>query len=514
MISPEALAGYLLEEALVSLLRRNGYRLLQSVTDDPDALSMGGHGLLVRGRGANHQADALGDLLMPAPFSLPVRLFVEAKNRTARVDLRDVRNAHGVIHDVNEYYSSEHAVDYVQPLRRHQYRYSLFSTSGFKTSAQAYALAQQISLVDLSGPAFKQLREAVEAATAVVHHEGAVLQLDSFPVAEVRRAIRAALAERDGVGDLPPPSTSGVLDPSFLMRWAAWFAAQLGAGSAGEGLLLGFPRAPFVLALIPDSMEAFEAYVAEYGPDLRVQIGFDDPDGVSGDWAITPAGDPSGFRLRFGLPGVLEQWLLLAQKTDIERADVNATELLSDISLFVEDRLIRLIFAPVLSPEGPASSCALSDVATTASDDSYLRRTLRAAPRTPHDVSPDAPVTIAFAREQDLRDWSVESVRALMLRLDQANWRQAEVIREAARRGGELDRDSVYELARFRPDRTLRGFTKPVRRIAGELMAEGLVSLTAPDPLAARYDHGPRASHFTVPQSVIASLRAMGPGDI
>ncbi|GAA1719140.1 hypothetical protein GCM10009745_80100 [Kribbella yunnanensis] len=79
MISGAALGGYLLEEALANLLRRNGYRLLQQVSDDPQALRKAGHGLLVRGRGADHQADALGDLIVPAPFSLPVRLFVEGK---------------------------------------------------------------------------------------------------------------------------------------------------------------------------------------------------------------------------------------------------------------------------------------------------------------------------------------------------------------------------------------------------------------------------------------------------
>ncbi|WP_133784631.1 hypothetical protein [Kribbella sp. VKM Ac-2571] len=35
--------------------------------------------------------------------SLPVRLFVERKNRRSAVDLRDVRNAHGIVHDVNEH---------------------------------------------------------------------------------------------------------------------------------------------------------------------------------------------------------------------------------------------------------------------------------------------------------------------------------------------------------------------------------------------------------------------------
>jgi hypothetical protein len=152
LIKVEALAGYLLEEALAQLLRHNGYRLLSTADEDPFALREAGHGLLVRGRGADHQADALGELLMPSPFSLPVRLFVEGKNRGAKVSLAEVRNAHGTISDVNEHYSSQLAGAKSRPQRRYQYRYALFSAKGFKADAQGYALAQQISLIDLGRP--------------------------------------------------------------------------------------------------------------------------------------------------------------------------------------------------------------------------------------------------------------------------------------------------------------------------------------------------------------------------
>jgi hypothetical protein len=168
LISADALAGYLLEEAIAFLLSSNGYRLLQDSDADEQALRQAGHGLLVRGRGADHQADVLGDLLMPTPFSLPVRLFVEAKNRGSKVGLAEVRNAHGVIDDVNQQYSTELSTSYRHPLRRYQYRYALFSAAGFKKEAQSYALAQQISLVDLSGPAFEPLIATVEKAARLV----------------------------------------------------------------------------------------------------------------------------------------------------------------------------------------------------------------------------------------------------------------------------------------------------------------------------------------------------------
>src|SRR5262245_57113064 len=163
MIALEALCGYILEELLAKLLSTSGYRLLVSPHQDPDALMQDKHGLVVRGRGANHQADALGELVLPTPFSLPIRLFVEAKYRRRNpVGLPEVRNAHGVIHDINEQYASASAWGRAVPMRRYQYQYALFSTTGFARDAQQYALAQQISLVDLSGPVFADLRSAAQ----------------------------------------------------------------------------------------------------------------------------------------------------------------------------------------------------------------------------------------------------------------------------------------------------------------------------------------------------------------
>lgn len=128
----------------------------------PDALRDSGRGLLVRGRGAEHQADALGDLLLPSPFSLPIRLFVEAKNRGTKAQLRDVRNAQGVITDVNEHYSISVALSYKQPLRRFLYRYALFSTSGFTPTHPAGALLAEAA--DASDQSW--LREELRAPTS------------------------------------------------------------------------------------------------------------------------------------------------------------------------------------------------------------------------------------------------------------------------------------------------------------------------------------------------------------
>ncbi|GGY93209.1 hypothetical protein GCM10010300_41600 [Streptomyces olivaceoviridis] len=114
-------------------------------------------GLAVRGRGARHQADALGEFRYVPPFSLPVRLFVEAEFTGGNVKPPTVRNGHGAAHDVNEdVVMSVHGTDPSRPRPRYHYSYAVFSTAGFGRAAQEYALAHQISLVDLSMPDFAE----------------------------------------------------------------------------------------------------------------------------------------------------------------------------------------------------------------------------------------------------------------------------------------------------------------------------------------------------------------------
>jgi hypothetical protein len=102
----------------------------------------------------------------PPAFSLPIRLFLEAKFTRRKTQLHTVRNARGVIHDINENFVSSPG----QRLRkRFRYVYALFSAKGFTEDAQNFALAQQISLIDLSGASFAWLLRAVGDAAAQLH---------------------------------------------------------------------------------------------------------------------------------------------------------------------------------------------------------------------------------------------------------------------------------------------------------------------------------------------------------
>lgn len=101
-ITRDSLRGYILEEVLAYLISGAGYNLLVHPDQDPDNLIRRGNGLGVKGRGSDHQADVLGELLWIPAFTFPLRLFVEAKFRDGKAGIDTVSNAVGVLLDINQ----------------------------------------------------------------------------------------------------------------------------------------------------------------------------------------------------------------------------------------------------------------------------------------------------------------------------------------------------------------------------------------------------------------------------
>jgi hypothetical protein len=142
--------------------------------------------------------DVLGEFAFTPAFSLPIRLFLEAKFTRNKCHLPVVRNAHGVIHDINENFVHSPGN---RLRKRYRYVYALFSTSGFTEVAQDFALAQQISLVDLSGSSFDWLRRGVEsAADSLLYAFQDSYQVRAFPVRWMRSQLRQMLGT---MPDLP-----------------------------------------------------------------------------------------------------------------------------------------------------------------------------------------------------------------------------------------------------------------------------------------------------------------------
>ena len=107
--------------------------------------------------------------------------------------------------------------------------------------------------------------------------------------------------------------------------------------------------------------------------------------------------------------------------------------------------------------------------------------------------------------DEDITQWTAEALAALLSRLDHDSPVQAEAIRLAARSGGRVTREKVYELGGFPDERMLRGFTRPPARLTVALQAEGVVPEGVLPIFVARYPDGVKASYFTVPPEIPAA---------
>jgi predicted nucleic-acid-binding protein len=102
--------------------------------------------------------------------------------------------------------------------------------------------------------------------------------------------------------------------------------------------------------------------------------------------------------------------------------------------------------------------------------------------------------------------WTAEALQELLDRLSTRGPVQAAAIRRAAKGGGFVSREDVYELGGYDETRTLRGFTRPANRLAQEFRDSGIVPDTAVDILEAVYDPSisyVQASGFRIPQELI-----------
>jgi len=270
MASKGQLRGALLEEVILILLRGSGYVPVVSVGQDP-TLKTCSAGLQVRGRGADHQIDAIADFSVSQPFTNPQRLLVEAKAYDVgrNIGLDVVRNAIGVLKDVSEFWR----VDAQSPKgrTRYSYRAAVFSTSGFSSPAQEYAYAQDVHLLPLARSAhFKPVLAALWDVSDALADDPT-----DASIKDLRRQFRRAMS---GMGR----NVDAMLQP-LLTECAAFRTA-----------LLGMIANRFPVFLIPERLEALE----ELPERTEIRIHFD-ADG----WYLGPVGDERLFT--FDLPDEL-----------------------------------------------------------------------------------------------------------------------------------------------------------------------------------------------------------------
>lgn len=163
--------GYLLEIVLSKLIEVNGYEIItennipyeHGVPHGEEEIVSKHNGLNVRGRGGYHQFDTLGTFKITPPFVYPLRLFVEAKcYASIKVGIDRVRMGVGILNDINTNYATVGLNTEQLSIKRYQYHYAIFSTSGFSKPAQRYAIAHKIHLIDLSSDVYKDIIKLIE----------------------------------------------------------------------------------------------------------------------------------------------------------------------------------------------------------------------------------------------------------------------------------------------------------------------------------------------------------------
>lgn len=348
-LSRESLRGYLLEEALAYLIRRSGYRLLVDEGQDPESLRNRGNGLVVLGRGSEHQADVLGELVWFPAFTYPLRLFVEAKFQSEPVGISNVRNAVGIIQDLNQNLKPMRQTRIL--LQRYTYNYVIFSASGFSRSAVNMALAHGVSLVDLQDSGFDHLLTAVDqAALSLLQkfgrlEEGSPTSFGSKTINALRRHLRQELGtwpedvRRQVPTALPSLDHLGEILTQFVNR-----VREI------DEVFLGVVTGPFVLILKAEDPRAFLRY-ARSNPSHRVSIHWRAASETSLHCWVEPiAPEPHPYRLYFSLPRVLTEWILEVKGTERHLRAFNVkTQYLSDITVYYRDRndeLFRLQYDP------------------------------------------------------------------------------------------------------------------------------------------------------------------------
>jgi len=160
--------GVILEEVVLYILSRNGYLpIIDAIGDESLIFDKGA--LRVKGRGSEHQIDAIADSCYSPPFCHQQRLLIEAKFLRQKVGLDVIRNATGVIKDVGEFWVP---VNRAKNSKRYHYMYGVFSKSEFSKPAQQYAFAHDIYLLPLGrNTFFKPIIDTIDRFGTLEQHE-------------------------------------------------------------------------------------------------------------------------------------------------------------------------------------------------------------------------------------------------------------------------------------------------------------------------------------------------------
>ena len=309
--------GYLLEEITSHLIRTSGYSLIPTApTNDPD-LTNAPNGLNIRGRGAQHQVDVLGEMSWIPSFTFPVRLIVEAKFRSTPTGVDVVRSEIGVLNDVNENYF---VVEGGEPRPRYRYSSVIVSTSGFTKPAVSMAIAHQIQLVDLSSADYERLRNAINTFTDSVAVGD---EVSSETLSKIRYALRVMLEI--------PTNHDAAIDYRDIQEDLETLIQSI---NSYNELFVGMSQGGFMLLMKADNPSNFINYAREHQThDVTIHWVSVDEGKI---WSIKPMRGEQ-YTLKFKLPDELHRWIFRITENRLEEALNQKERNFSRISIYYRD---------------------------------------------------------------------------------------------------------------------------------------------------------------------------------
>ena len=332
--------GYILEEVLAYLIRTSGYKLITTPPlNDPD-ITARANGLNLRGRGADHQIDVLGELNWIPAFDFPLRLLVEAKFRNEKTGIDVIRSEVGILADVNQNYivppkKNRDGSENKDPvLPRYRYVSTVFTTSGFSESAVDMAVAHQIQLADLSLEEYDNLKRIITSFSNAIfrmennkmrNNDGSIKEgVSADKVYAIRTYLRYKLNNIN-------PSDHSIID-DINARFIDWLVDRVKTNY--KELLIGMSQGGFMLLLKADNPDAFVNYAKE-NPTHDIKIHWYTVDGGK-KWEITPMDDTS-YKLTFKLPDKLHKLIYKIAEDKFEAAVNGKERYFSKISITYHD---------------------------------------------------------------------------------------------------------------------------------------------------------------------------------
>ncbi|MCK5511133.1 hypothetical protein KAI65_06400 [Candidatus Parcubacteria bacterium] len=306
--------GYILEEILAYLIRTSGYKLItKAPSNDPD-LNNKSNGLNLKGRGANHQIDVLGELNWIPAFNFPLRLMVEAKFCSKPTDIGVVREQVGILADVNQNYF---VIKNTEPKPRYRYTSVIFSTSGFSEHAIDMAVAHQIQLADLSDEEYSGLREKITEFANNIFNNLEEIKKSIFH--DIKKYVRNQLSIETNNIEINNSYKNAC---NKLINFVK---------NDYKELFIGMNQGGFMLLLKAENPEKFIEYAIKNSTH-NIKINWKSIDNGK-KWNIVPV-DQESYKLTFKLPQKLHDWIFKTSKNKFDEAISQKEKHFSKISIY------------------------------------------------------------------------------------------------------------------------------------------------------------------------------------